>query len=311
METKIQNTVVVVARKFNDIIYATSTEEFQNSSEKRLVIISQHMNQQFPLVELFDSVEYIYSPKITTKGQLKLLYHLYKLRKYFKCDVLFFSNIILLSHLFLSKLSKSDHLILLEDGYMNYRGDMLIRNWRKEFILFLMGIRTNNILNKISTTYLLDPRQAKYYFGTRKKITLQNLSRLSYSGPNLMHKKIFIGQPLYATHGMTIKEYNDLVNKIIKIFDIDYYVPHFYSSDKEKIDCPYLDISKYNLTLEALSFLYSYTIISISSSLLFTTRLINPNIRSIMIQGEHIPNIADKEIFINSGVEIKTINISL
>ena len=303
-----EKTVLVVARKFNDIFYAVNCEEFKKAKRKHLLIIAQNDNQLYPYTDLFDEIFKIESADVSWRGQIKLLSKILQLKNKLYCDILFTSNLVLLSHLFVVKISGCKSIILLEDGYMNYRSDNFDVNRIKNLVLRILGINKKRIFDNIKITYLLDPNEAKYCFGMKKKILLNPSHTPVYIGPDLSNKNIFIGQALYATDpNVSFKTYNEIVNRIIKEYKIDYYIPHFYAS-QEKIDCPVLNLSEYGVTLEMISNIFKFNIFSFSSSLLFTTRLINPEINSIMVSHNDIPEIVDKDIFVKSGVIISHLN---
>lgn len=304
MNIQMGKRILVVARKFNDIIYAVNSKEFRNATHKQLLIISNDENLSYPCTDIFDVVIRIHSSNVTWKGQIKLLLEINKIRTKFCCDILFTSNIVLLSHLFIIKTSKCKSIVLLEDGYMNYRNDCFDNNKKKDFVLRLLGINKETCFNLIKATYLLKPESAKYYFGRKKKILLDSKLLPIYNGPDLNNKNIFIGQPLYITNSnINLEKYNEIVNRIIVNYNIDYYIPHLYSSD-ETIKCPKLRISNWGVTLETVASIYNFNLFSFSSSLLFTTKLINSNIKSTMITHPLVPTIKDIDIFLQSGVAI-------
>lgn len=297
-----KKTILVLARKYNDIFYAINCVEFKEAKWKKLVIITNGENLSYPCQELFNEIIWIHSSDVSWKGQLKLLFKLFRIRGDLRCDILFTSNIVLLSHLFIAKLSSCKSIVLLEDGYMNYRSDNFDTNKKKDLVLTLLAISKNNILNKIQTSYLLDPDNSKYFYGRRKRLLLNSHLLPIYKGPDLTDKNIFVGQALYLTHpSITMKDYTDIVNKIIKEYNIDYYIPHFYSS-QEHINSETLPISSWGVTLEVLASSFKFNLFSFSSSLLFTTKLLNPEIKSTMIKHPKIPEVKDNEIFVKTGI---------
>ena len=74
---------------------------------------------------------------------------------------------------------------------------------------------------------------------------------------------------------MSVDEYSTIVNNCISQYAIDYYLSHTMSSKKENVVCQHIDMSSLQLTLEVLSSIYNMKIYSFSSSVLFTTKLIN------------------------------------
>lgn len=296
-------TVLVVARKFNDIFYAVSSKEFKEAKSRKLLIMSNFSKDEFPLLDRFDKVIFIPAPDLTWKGQLRILSQLRKLKRELSCDIIFFSNIVLLAHYYIVKLTGCKRIILLEDGYMNYRGDTFDNNKTKELVLRLMGIGKNYMKNRVVKTYLLNPEEAKYYFGKKEKLNLDSEISNLYTGPGLKNKKIFIGQPIYKNGKVSKEEYCIVVNQIIKKFGIDYYIPHLSSDTDEEVDTQIINTTNQGITLEAIAANTNFTLYSFSSSLLFTSRLINPQIESYLVEAENIPKLLDKDIFIKSGVK--------
>lgn len=92
-------------------------------------------------------------------------------------------------------------------------------------------------------------------------------------------KKIFVGNDYYKHDYTSIENYNLIVNKIIKEFSIDYYLPHAYSKKTEKIKCKKLDLLNENITLEIIAgYIESCEIYSFGSTVNFSCKQINRNI---------------------------------
>ena len=129
----------------------------------------------------------------------------------------------------------------------------------------------------------MKPESATYFFGEKKQLLLTQLEFDIDDNLGIEGKRIFIGQPLYKNGFFSLEEYNDYVNMCISLYEIDFYFPHLFADAGERIDCPILDLSKCKLTLEALATTYNFTIYSFASSVLFTTRQINPAIEAHML----------------------------
>ena len=125
---------------------------------------------------------------------------------------------------------------------------------------------------------------AQYYGGDAVRLRLsptiiQNRIQLEIQG-----KKIFVGQRPYHFGQMTLEAYCERVNKFVKKYHIDYYLPHAFADPRERIDCPILDIAKLQMTLEIMVLQYDFTVYSFSSSVLYSTRIINPRVKTYMVR---------------------------
>ncbi len=287
---KIQ-TILVVALKYNDILYALSTEEFEAAKEKKLLIIYANgkMPEKFPCQEFFTSV--CYFPYIDNFKKMYVnLYRAYKCRAYFESDCVSFSNPVLLITKLIFKYSKAARAIWLEDGLMNYYSlqDIKARNnqYLKQIFQCVFRLPEIESIAKTSCTYLLQPDFAQSFMGEKHRIVLKPfvIERLSLDSLNFIDgKKIFVGQPLYDTEKISIEEYNAKVNNIISRENIDYYVPHFLASSKEKINAPHIRLEAYNVTLEFIASKYTFEVYSISSTVLYSAKLLNPKIKSHVV----------------------------
>lgn len=291
-----QKRLLVIAFKYNDILYALGTNEFQEATYKELVIfyVKGRNPKDFPLQGSFDSVNYI-----KYHSSLMLLWlNLLKIRfKSWRCDVLTFSNPILLAIKLISKLSKAKKVLWLEDGLMNYyplsdisySSSQRIKLWAQAIFRLKDEVAYGN---KEQVTYLLCPDMAVSYWGAVKQLcfNIKNfktdlLEKLSF----LDGRSFFIGQPLYYYNNIRKEDYESCVNEIIKKYRVDYYVPHFGSGD-EKINCPFLDLQKYHITFEFLACAYQFTLYSINSTLLYSTKKINPQVNTYMVNLKGIDN---------------------
>lgn len=54
------------------------------------------------------------------------------------------------------------------------------------------------------------------------------------------------------------------------------------------LECPFLNLSDYHITFEFIACAYDFTLYSISSTLLYSTKSINPQVRTYMIRLEGI-----------------------
>lgn len=288
--------LLVVAKKFNDIYYALSLPEWKNSEYKTLLIISDKLTvDDYPFTDLFDKVYYIN----IKKGPLAILKILLKLIFLnIKYDSIILSNIAIVHNKFLISSKKCKKVLLIEDGYMNYYHFKESNRFAKRSLMKIFGINQKSVISKIKKTYLLKPDFAKYYFGKKCRLILDTKAfsaSISIKDiPNLNCKKIFIGQPLYLPftgNDITIEQYNCIINDVIKKLNIDYYIPHTLADKKEHINCEIFDIGKYKCTFEILASIYDLEIYSISSTILYSSKVINPKCLSIMVQIPYVNKI--------------------
>ncbi len=288
--------IIVIAFKYNDILYALGTSEFREATFRKLVIfyITGRNPKDFPLQDIFDEVEYIKYGL----GTVNMFANLIKICKMdWKCDVLTYSNPLLLATKYITNLSQARKVLLLEDGLMNYYPltDIHYNSSRriKELVQKLIGIEDKKVFaNKELITYLLCPEMAVSYWGTTKRLMFDKDvidKEHLYKSSFIKGKKFFIGQALYNTDGISKEYYVNTVNRIIQEYEIDYYVPHYCSAD-ENIQCKYLNMQELGLTFEFLSSAYDFTVFSVSSTLLYSTKKINPSIKSYMVRMQGIKN---------------------
>ena len=247
-----------------------------------LIVTDNVTSNDFPQKELFDKVIIIkYS-----RSFIFLFYAWWQvLSKFAKCkvDIVFLSNpILIVNQLIIKKLCVSK-IILLEDGLMNYYQFVPPQYRLKRLLQYIFDISDEFVFDRIIYTYLLDPNNAIFWKKERKELLL-DVSVQSQFRDIIQNKIIFAGVPIYKSNKITVEQYNRVVNQIIQDYKVDYYVPHIFASPKENIDCEVLDLNKYAVTLEVLASQYVFTIISLGSSVLYTTKLINPSIESILVK---------------------------
>lgn len=292
MESK-EYKLLVIAKKFNDIYYAISLPEWGNSMHKSLLIITNQLAQSnYPMQDLFDEVHCV----VTGNGSLGILRTLLNLKLLMpKIDfnTVILSNISLVSNKYIVSCKKCREAILIEDGYMNYYQFKEPNNLPKRLLMRLFDIKQTVVTSKIKKSFLLKPEIAEYYFGEKCQLKLafdvfkSKLDKM----PQLQGKKIFIGQPLYHSYtgnSITIQQYNDLISRTIKQYGIDYYVPHTMADSREKVNCRILDIGNFKCTFEILASMCDMEFYSVSSSVLYSAKIVNPNCKCIMVQ---IPNV--------------------
>ena len=89
-----------------------------------------------------------------------------------------------------------------------------------------------------------------------------------------------------------------IVNNCISQYAIDYYLSHTMSSKKENVVCQHIDMSSLQLTLEVLSSIYNMKIYSFSSSVLFTTKLINHKTETFAVTHPKVDTIKSDNIIL-------------
>lgn len=304
------NGLLLIARKFNDIFYIVSSEAWKRYEKHYLIVIANNGElSDYPLLEMFDRADFVKSKR----GRTSILPMLLKLRSITRkmdYNAVASSNVALTTNLYLSKPNKVDTVYLLEDGLMNYYQFVETSDRRKKLVLALFNINEEKIHNKIKETYLLCPEEAVYYYGTPKKITIDfdTILKQSKLPVNLEGKRILVGNDLYRYYDISVEEYSKLTNDIIKKYDIDYYIPHFLAWPNEDIDCEAINISETRATLEVYASKYNFTIYSIFSSVLFTTKLINPKMHCVLLDYPRFCNVSKDNIIykkVDEVIEIK------
>lgn len=294
-----QEKMLVVARKYNDIYYAISTEEWAKSSKHYLLMITDRLDMNdYPMQQMFDKIFTIHT-SLSVLGIIRLIYSLRKFLQKVDFNLVTISNVVVVTNLFILNNKKTTKILMLEDGLMNYCNFIPSQSRLKHLLIKLLGININNIYQKIKYCYLLEPSKAIYYYGEKKQLKIKSelfIKNLSIQGLDLNGKSIFVGQPLYVNNDITIDEYSEAVNNFIKIHNINYYLPHTMSSKKENIHCEKLKLQQIQSTLEILSSIYNLKLYSFSSSVLYTTKLINKSTETYAITHPKIKNLNDNNI---------------
>lgn len=276
--------ILVIAFKFNDIIYSISTDEYKKSKYKHLIIFEDKINSRdFPFTSEFDSI----TVKKIPSGRINQIIAALRIRLSFSInksyDTIITSNpFISLTTILISKFKKSK-IILIEDGAMNYysfadNNSIMKRIMKKVF-------SSKNIISKIEKTYLINPLSAKFYFGEKCKIDLDILNKLQPESliiNKLYNKKIFLG-------GGPIEFYPDEIKKkttenLIDRFNIDIYIPHHTSrvliSKTENIN-----LSEFGVTIETvMPMLGNSLIYTFGSSSVLNAKILNSNLKTILIK---------------------------
>lgn len=284
--------MIVIARKYNDIFYSLSIPEWADFESHILIMIGNEENiENPPLLSKFDEfIKIKKSNNILSQIIKELL--ISKRFKNKRAKLLTISNPEMLSSECLIKFLNPEKVIFLEDGLMNYYEYNPSNGIIKNVIRFCLGVNKKNTINKIVKTYLLAPELAKYYFGKKCKLHINiPFNSLHSTDIKLNENRIFIGVPLYQSKLCTIEEYNNIVNRLIKELGIGIYIPHAYSSSEEYINTKVLNIWNYKLTLELIAKYNNFDIYSFYSSILFTTKYINDNIRTFAIIPKELPNL--------------------
>lgn len=283
--------VLVIAFKFNDILYAINTVEFKQADYHKLIIFYNDAvsPSDYPCLGAFDTVKCIHYTH-DLKSVAKSIVQVFKIKKMLRADCMITSIPLLLIIRFIFNLSKVQDVIWIEDGLLNYvkpESDLLktstVHAKIKQIVQLLLGVDEMKLVNKISSTYLLLPDEAIYYYGTKKKLTVDSIDYKEFDF--LEGKKLLIGQNLYP-HFCSFDDYIRITNDVISRLNIDYYIPHLLADLRENdiIKGNVLNLSKKGVTLEMLASTYNFTIVSYGSSLLYTAKVINCNVYTIYIK---------------------------
>lgn len=290
--------LLVIAKKYNDIFASVSIEEWKLHKEHILLILDEKSSStNFPLLNRFERVIRI---NASSCGRFHFLDLLLKIKKQldFEIDTLIFSNPVLILNQYVIKKIKPKSIIFLEDGLMNYYDFKPSKSMYKRTWQALLGINQTKFLNSIDKTYLNDPELAVFYYGSPKKLYLdwKSISEGLDLKIDIENKKIFVGTSLYENGYCTVDEYNKVISDFIKNYSIDYYIPHMQRSKYEKVDAPILNLYENNVTLEVYAARYKFELYSFNSTVLFTTKIINPNIVSHIVRTDIWPNVKIPEI---------------
>ncbi len=276
--------LLVIARKFNDIYYSMSIPEWMEETERHLFIISNGIpKESFPNQEAFDKVDYIRYEGESIKNILAILKKINSFNIP-KADVVILSNPILVTNQYLIKKIKPSKLIFIEDGSMNYSSFVPSKSIAKKLLQLSLGINQAKIFNAINFTYLFYPEKSTFFFGKTKKLNLcKDIFPRKENDEVVNNKRILVGQPLYHGGFMSLERYNEIMNKAIAKFNIDFYIPHAFASDQERIQCPIINLAELNTTLEGLASNHTFHIFSLGSTVLYSCKTVNPKVKSSLL----------------------------
>lgn len=280
-----QSRLLIIARKFNDVFYAVSVPDWEKFNQHILIIVADNnLGKNFPLGKCFDKVLYLPQKKSKIINLLNAVVKINRLKSDLQCNAIALSNPTMAINQYLIKKANCNYVLFLEDGLMNYYDYSPRQTWQKRLICRILRINENDILSKISKTYISNTQLAKYYFGQPCQLHINFNHILSNIDgvENFSDKRIFVGQDLYHYGYCSINEYNARVNSLLKKLKVDIYIPHAFASPEEEITgCDIRVIT--GATMEVLAAQQDFTIISFNSSVLFTTKNINPKIKTIAI----------------------------
>lgn len=291
--------IIVVAHKYNDILYSVDTEEFKNSHFKQLLIfkLPQFKQDDFPFLDKFDKVFiFEYDKENIRKNIIRFLFYVIKNRKELASNIAFFSNPNLLYNKIFAKLTNLKTSILVEDGLLNYVEIKNHISWSKKLFQKLLNINDSLLLSKTEKTYLSMPEKATLFGGNRVKLILSRTidKGLTEILELLKGKKVFIGQNLYPKF-CSADVYYSLVRKVMLEYSIDYYVPHAYEEYNNQLnEFNIYTVRKY--TFEYFAQFIPFHIYSFASSLLMSSKIVNNNIESNLIRIKYCDSFYTNEL---------------
>lgn len=298
--------MLILARKYNDIFYAISTDEWKKCSYHILIFITDRLNKgHYPLEELFNEIYSIQADGSYTN----ILYQIIKiscLLPKISFDYITTSNLALTANLYILSNSKTKRIILIEDGLMNYSDFCTSNALLKLMLMKILRINERKVQSKVIKSYMLCPSYATYYYGKLSPLVIDNslFSKVINTTIPIEGKSIFVGQPIYSKRKITVAEYSKIVNDIIDKFNIDYYLPHTMSSKNEAINCASFDILKSKATLELYASMYTFKVYSFNSSVLYTTKILNPRMETFAIEIKDVV-VVPKECIIDKVINNK------
>lgn len=294
----INQNMLVVARKYNDIYYAISTDEWKRCKNHYLLMITDRLDMaKYPMQHLFKKVFTVHTEK-GTWGYFKQCMKIKGILSQIDFSVVTVSNLALVSNLCVLSSGKTKEALLLEDGLMNYYQFKPSQRLSKKVLEFVLGVNEESALKRITKTYLLKPELAQYYYGAPTQLQLDVNTFLKHA--NIDHriegKSIFVGQDLYYNSELSVQEYSEIVNKVIQDNNIDLYIPHTRSVKEEYIKCKTFDLMESQTTLEIYAAIFKLKIYSFSSSVLYTTKIINPEVSAYSVRNKKTDRISDDSI---------------
>ena len=288
MNQYINQTMIVIARKYNDVFYAISTIEWKKTKKHILLIVPNRSSaESFPCTDLFDKC--IILPSDKNVSLINWCNYLFKLKNKLRNisgDIIVMSNPEMLFNRIIFMYTCCREIIFIEDGLRNYYNYKASQNIIKKIIEKVYCVSDKNYYRKISTTYLTNPEKAKYYFGNRMPIELDINLPSDLNIPNLSGKRIFVAQDVLDVGEKKINEQQDFFNSLIKKLKIDYYLPRTYDYQEKIEGCQILNLNNKGVTLEFLASKFDIEIFGFTSTLLFSLKMINSKTISHRITSE-------------------------
>jgi hypothetical protein len=278
--------IVVIAFKFNDILYASCTPEFQVANRRVIIILADKLaREKFPYLDLFDEVHYYQVPS-TRIDQIFLASKIARQHgAVLDKSMLFIANpyIILIQLIILfGRVSRG---VMIEDGVMNY----YLENDRQSFDL-LRKIQYRffelcGLWKRFEFAYLLQPEKAVRYLGQPRKLYVNRniTSDRSFLVSSLLNEKsILVGGG--AIEFLDPQRKKALVEAVCNQLKIDFYVPH-HTDTVGAFGVDLLIVSDESLTLEMVyPYCTALKVYSFGSTASFNSKRINSTIVTVYLQ---------------------------
>ena len=277
--------ILVVAFKFNDVLYASATDEFSRANERHLLVFNDRVDiGTFPLLGEFAKVfskkikkdrlaQLFAALSVLTSGQLDGYYN----------QIIIANPFILITKLIISKI-RSEDVILVEDGAMNYYRYKENRFLLKELVERFLFV--GDTYKKITSTYLVSPERAFCYFGRKRRIDVAVVGNWLSCPPSLIDrltdKKILVGGGVIEFLDKDKKK--SVLEKVVRDNGVQIYIPH-HAHPEPISGVENIFISDFGVTLECMlpligrSELYTF-----GSSVALHAKAINADIRTVFFK---------------------------
>lgn len=278
------NKILVIAFKFNDVLYASSTEEFRDADERHLLIFTAKGGAaNFPLLGEFSKVITRRVDVNRFQQLASVAYLLYTAKLDSDYAFVLLANPFLIITKFIFSRVCFRTAVLIEDGAMNYYNFQENRSFLKRVVERILN--ANSFHQKIQKTYLLRPESARCFFGDKKNIDVSIFKKIKPSSLSLEVlncKKILLGGGVIEYFDKATKF--KIIKKLISDYCIDVYIPH-HAFPEAVAGVKNISPSDFGVTLECILPLIDKSVLySFGSTVVLNAKALNKEVNTVLFK---------------------------
>lgn len=276
--------ILVIAFKFNDVLYASATEEYRDAEIRHIFIFSKDGSiDSFPLLHDFSRVITGRLDVSRFRQLITIAFMVIFGRLDYCYDSILLANPFLIITKFILSKVRVENFILIEDGAMNYYDFRENRAFLKRLAERLLGCAF--ALQKFKKTYLLRPEDARCFFGEKKGLDVSVFEKLQPPAcltELLDGKKILLGGGVIESIEKNLKL--NIINRVIKDFGIDVYIPHHAFPDAV-VGVDNIRLSDFGVTFECVAPLVDEIVLyTFGSTVALNAKALNKKIGTVLFK---------------------------